>query len=69
MLHVPRLVAQPFPVAKHPAIHVVHYAYVVYVAGASEHTLSEQVPDVPLAVQVQDLAPDVATFPKKNLNL
>ena len=44
MLQVPRFVAQPFPVAKHPAIHVVHYAYVVYVIGASEQFLSEQVP-------------------------
>ena len=41
-----------------------HYAYVVYVAGASVHTLSAQVPDDPLAVHVHDLAPDVARFPK-----
>ena len=41
-----------------------HYAYVVYVAGASVHTLSVHVPDDPLTVQLHDLAPDVARFPK-----
>ena len=35
------------------------------VVGASEQTLSVQVPEDPLAVQVQDFAPDVARFPKK----
>ena len=63
-LHAPSAVAQPFPVVKHPAIHPVHWTYVVNVAGASVHTLSAHVPDAPLAVQVQDFAPDVARFPK-----
>ena len=64
MLQAPKLVAQPFPVAIHPEIHAEHYAYVVYVIGAAEQPLSEHVPDAPLAVQLHDLAPDVATFPK-----
>ena len=37
------------------------------VVGASEQTLSAQVPEVPLAVQVQDFAPDVARFPEKKV--
>ena len=34
-------------------------------AGASEQTLSAQVPEDPFAVQVHDLAPEEARFPKK----
>ena len=41
----------------------------VNVTGASVHTLSAQVPVDPLAVQLQDFAPDVARFPKIILNL
>ena len=41
----------------------------MYVDGASEHTLSTQVPDAPLVVQVHDLAPVVARFPSINKNI
>ena len=63
-LHPPKDVTQPFPVVRHPTIHLLHYVEVVYVAGASEHILSIQVPNVPLAIHLQDFAPDVARFPK-----